>query len=185
MAPRNFVIRLNQIARTEQVVADHTITVPNDTPLEELLKPGAYVEVHRLLSAGGILHVRSQDYELDMDLRVLKVENSLVFTRSIRIYESPDRKAAMKSSQEAAAAVAIADATIPPVPEGYKVGHRPNGAEKGHYAQLMATSAFIASGLSNRRAAVMAAIDHAKKAGTYVEPQPATPAPAAEAVPAA
>lgn len=145
------------------------LTVPNDVTVEEIQKPGFWVHLHQRISRGALINVVSQDLQLDMELRVLRVENSLVFVRVRSLFETPERKAMLRVVTKDRAAE-TSDEPLPAIPDGYKIGHAPNGPEKGHYAQLQANGQFIKKGLGSRRAAIEEAIRHARLAGTYEAP---------------
>jgi hypothetical protein len=149
------------------------LLVNNDVTLAEVLRPAFWVQVLGRLrapaekSVGTVVTVISRDGNFECDVRVEKIEASLAFVRlrtPASLYEHPDRIRAAK-----ALATAI-EGDLPDTPEGYKIGFTPkaNNAAGGYYVLLEATGARLYTA-QTKRGAIEYAIEHAKKAGTYVE----------------
>lgn len=134
--------------------------VPNDTTVEEVLKPGYWVHYAPTLKPYAVIEVISEDCLLDMDVRVTRIAEGLVYVRPIRIVEDTEGRAAIISAKTAEA---TDDTPLPPIPDGYKVGFAPGN--QLYYVKLNATGATVKPGIKTRREAVEYAIEHAKKAG--------------------
>lgn len=137
--------------------------VPNDTTVDDILKPGFYAHFASdppVIKQHAVIELVTQDGLLDVELRVVKVERGLVFVRALRITEAEGRAQVLKELAEPTAPVE-GDA-LPEVPAEYKVGFAPGN--KLYYVQLKATGQMLINGLTKRKAHEFA-IEHAKKAG--------------------
>lgn len=145
--------------------------LPNHVTREDLLRPGAWVHHARKMQGRdptrparfGLIEVITEDGSLEMWLRVLMVKDGLPLVRPIFIYEDPRRVIEVPDEK----LVAQDGSALPPLPDGYKVGHAPS---QGFWVKLLATNDLVYRGLRSRLEAHEKAIVHAKMAGTYREP---------------
>ncbi len=139
--------------------------IPNDTTIEDVLKPGFYANFASdppVIKPYAIIELVTADGMLDVELRVIKVERGLVFVRPLRITEAKGRDEVLKELAEPKTAD---DAPLPELPAEYKVGKIPaNGL---YYVQLKITGVTLVTGLSKHKAYEFA-IEHAKKAGIEI-----------------
>jgi hypothetical protein len=144
--------------------ADHQrsyfhVEVPNDTLVEDVLKPAFYVNVSGQCRKGTLIDLVSQDGLLDVQVRVDKVFEGIVKVHPRMIYED---KAARKAVLDAFAADANPASTEvqEPAPDGYKVGYNPG--RKLFYVQLKANGKKVREDFQTRAQAIAHAKEHAK-----------------------
>jgi hypothetical protein len=133
--------------------------VPNDTRAEDVLRPGYWVHFARMLRPYAIIEVISEDCLLDMELRVVRVTEGLVYVRPLRVNDDKSaRKIVEKSTVDT-----DTDAREP-APDGYKIKF--TAGNQSYYVQLKETNTTLFKGLPNWDAAIEKAKDHAKKSAS-------------------
>lgn len=178
--PKKFFAKEKNLGIGDYAAARFQLKVENDVPLEALLRPAFWVNVHQRLAPGNRLEIISEDYMLDVDARVIGVKDQLVTINVLRAWEHPARAARLRSAGDATDA-----SPLPELPPDYKIGH----AGSGWWARMKdqsATSRPIASNLKTELDAINASIDHAKRAGlplTAAKPEPTVPETQAEVAP--
>lgn len=151
------------------------VVIPNHTRTEDVLKPGFWANFVGRLKPGYLVDVVTEDLELDLQLRVIRVDPGMVVMRPRVGFESDARR----EEQARAEAAPTARRQMEPeakVPDGYKVGHN---AGLGHYVMLKSTGANVATKLASKAAATRFAIQHSEMANTPGG-MPMGPAAAAE-----
>lgn len=159
MAPTNmpkiWTLHVNGL----HVSADYTrtvyhVTVPNHVTLKDLLNPLAFgANFSTRLRRMDLIQVVTEDLELDVELRVVSVEDKLVHTRVRVISEARDIDGLDEEEPEE---------ELPVLPDGYQV--RPvNGR---YYVRLTSTNPPITlqTGIETKAEAYAYAVEHAKKA---------------------
>jgi len=138
--------------------------IPNDTVLEDILKPGWLIHVAAKLKPFQRIELVTEDGMLDVDLRVLRIADGLVYTNPLRVTENKEARAYLAAARAKVAsdATAAGEAELPPMPEGYKRGHSP---ANGYFVVMKATGKTIKTGLPTKIDAVQWATEHAKQAG--------------------
>lgn len=146
--------------------------VDNDCTLDDLLRPafwGHHVGTTGTLKKNALIDVVRADGTLDVQLRCVEVGPGFAVMRVLRSWEDAEAAAARnlvaQSIDNANAAEPVEQA-----PEDYKITYIPKGAQSGYGVTYLPTSAKLVQGLKLKADAIKAAIDHAKKAGTYVDP---------------
>lgn len=139
--------------------------IPNDTLLEDILQPGwwlHYASGHTMLKPFQIVELVTEDMLLDIELRVLKVSENLVYVRPLRIFEDVAR-AGLRDQVKAAVEANASAADVPDwLKDDYKVGFSPKAQ---WYVTLKKANQTIKSGFKSKTEAVAYAIDHAGRAG--------------------
>lgn len=152
---------LNHFADTHRTYRH--VEVANDTLLSELLTPGYWSNVAPILRRADLIDVIRQDLSLDVQFRVLSVDKGLPVLRlAVVRHADKEIEANIEAEQKLAVEQANAPAEeLPEVPPDYKVGYVP---AHGHFVQFKPTKDFIFTKQASRKAAILAAIAHAKKA---------------------
>lgn len=141
----------SKLAGADFVRRTYHVVVPNDTMLEDIVKPIFWSQhaIELRTRAGALIDVVREDYSLDVQLRIVRVDKDLVFVRPLRVHEDNSN-------------LTTADGTdTREAPEGYKVDQTP----KGYYAKRLSTSTVIAEALPSRAAAIDAAVKHKSASG--------------------
>lgn len=127
------------------------VVVPNNTLLDDILRPGFWSQhaAEFAKKAGALIDVVREDYSLDVQLRITRIDKDLVFVRALRVFEDNSNLAVGE------------DAPSGTPPEGYKVDQQP----KGWYAKRLSTGTLIAEALPSRAAAIEAAVKHKAASG--------------------
>jgi hypothetical protein len=165
--PSNFNLSAKQ-ARQEW----HCL-VPDDTLVEDVLKPVYWVHVMSKLKPGALVDLLTRDGTLDMQVRVLAIQNGNVIVRPRIIVQAEGRDKRVKAMQLEQAQQLGRDgfelqAEIRAVtPDGYKVGFNPG--KKNWYVQLKADGSKLYADIMSRDKALELAIAHAKAAGVEVK----------------
>lgn len=149
--------------------------IDNDCTLDDLMRPafwGHHVGSNGTLKKNALVDVIRADGTLDVQLRCVEVGQGYAVMRPLRVWED---EAAAAARAAAANSIANANAAEPveQAPEDYKITHIPRGAQAGFGVTYLPTGAKLAAGLKLKADAIKAAIEHAKKAGTYVPAQSA------------
>lgn len=132
------------------------VVVPNDTPLEDLLKPAFWVNCAGRCTPHAIIDVMTNDGTLDVQLRVVKISNGIMTVRPRFIWEDKEARAHLAARAEV---IAAADDPERKAPDGYKVGFNPG--KKLFYVQLKATGMKVKEDFTTRIEAIIFAEQHA------------------------
>lgn len=156
--------------------------VDNDCTLDDLLRPafwGNHVGTSGTLKKNALIDVVRADSTLDVQLRCVEVGPGFAVMRVLREWEDPAAAAALAATREAVDDANAAEPVLQ-APDDYKITHIPRGAQAGFGVLYTPTGLKLATGLKLKADAIKVAIDHSKKAGTYIDPAQST-APAEEA----
>lgn len=147
--------------------------VPDDTLIEDVLKPVYWVHVMGRLKPGALVDILSRDGSLDMQVRVLAIQNGNVMVRPRIIVQAEgraERVMAMRAETQSQGGLDGFElqAEIRAItPDGYKVGYNPG--KKNWYVQLKADGSKLYSDIMSREKALELAIAHAKAAGVPIK----------------
>lgn len=149
--------------------------VPNDTTFEDVMTPGFWanhVAANGPLSALPFARVEvvREDGTMDLDLRVISTAPGMAKMRCLRKIVDDTNLGTARAQAEAAARPTPDE--LPEelqAPEGYKIGHAPNGAQKGYWVQMKSNSQMLGKGYGDRATAVAVAKKHKLEAETSVE----------------
>lgn len=139
--------------------------IPNDTLVEDILKPGWWVHWASALKPMQRVELVSEDFLLDLDLRVIKVDNNLVWVKPLRITEDRAAGAGLAEARAAIADKKAVDdkADLPDnLKDEYKVGFAPGN--NLYYVTLKATKVTIKTGFKTKPDAIAFAVEHSKQA---------------------
>lgn len=152
------VLRPDLLNQTANYSREHRfVEVPNHITMDDLMRPGFWSNYSRQLRRRELVEVVREDDTLDVTLRVLKVEPGMVHMRVHTASQLPDSGA---DAVHSIAAPKSEPQPMPDPPPGYKFGYVP--AHK-HYAKW--GDEFVVSGQPTKQAAILGAIEHAKRAG--------------------
>lgn len=147
------------------------VTVPNDTRIEDLLKPETWVHVANQIKPYALIDVVTEDCHMDVQLRVTGVSEGLVSVRPTRFYENEKARAHILSVAAAESKTAPSELVAQAremAPEGYKCGFNSNTGK--FYVQLKATGNFVKQGIATMdEALALAKKHHAKATNTKVD----------------
>lgn len=156
------ILPANELHQTAEYARGYFhVPVPNDTRYEDILRPGFWANHVGRLKPGALVDVVSEDLQLDIQLRVIRVDPGMVMMRVRHGYESEARREEMAAPAKPVEPRKAEP--MPKVPDGYKVGHT---KADGHYVKLAVTGKLVASKLPSNAAAVRAAIAHHTVANT-------------------
>lgn len=156
---------------TKLQMAEHArnswfVVVPNDTTKDDVLTPAYWQNQVRELMARPFarIEVVREDGTMDLDLRCIDAKPGYAKMRVLREFVDDRNLIAAKKAAEAVAG--DAEALAAEVPEGYKLGHLPTGANRGHWVKLTATGETIRGGFPDRASALAFANAHKREAET-------------------
>lgn len=141
------------------------VLVGNDVPVDDILAPAAWVHVAPYIKPHALIDVLSEDGHLDMQLRVVKLEDGLVFVRPRFFYENEAARAPLIAAAKSEAKVTpkeLVEQAREQAPAGYKCGF--SATKKTYWVQLKATGKMLKEGLPTMQAALDFAKAHAAKA---------------------
>lgn len=155
-------LRANALKRADIERGSFFATVPNDTTLEDILRPNFWQ--HHIVSLSGgptprpfaRIEVVREDGSLDVDLRVVSTGPGMAVVRPLRVYRD-DRDINLGTE------FADADDVDLELPPGYKTTNIPAGDKKG-WRVTMPNGDELAARIPKRRDAVRLAMDHFAKA---------------------
>lgn len=152
--------------RAFQMGADYArkswhIVVPNDWSLEEILRPEAWVHVAGIIGLHAVVDVVTEDGNLDMQLRVTRIKDGLVYMRPRFGYENKEARAALIASvksEENRTPEELVQEARKTAPEGYKCGWNPG--KKWFYVQHKLTGKILFENLPTMAIAIAKANEH-------------------------
>lgn len=149
-------------------------SIPNDTLVEDVLKPVYWVHVMGKIKPGALVDLLTLDGTLDMQVRVLAVQNGNVMVRPRIIVQAEGRDARVKELRAQQQAngqdrdgFVLQNEIREQTPEGYKVGYNPG--RKNWYVQLKADGSKLYSDIMSREEGLRLAIAHARAAGVLAK----------------
>lgn len=140
--------------------------IPNDTLLKDILKPAWWVHWAPTLKPMQRIELVTEDCLLDVELRVVRIRDGLVWVNPIRVTEDAAARAHLAQTKaDAAEARLVAETADLPdnLKDSYKVGYTAGSGL--WYVTLKATKTTIKTGIAGKPAAIAWAIEHAKSAG--------------------
>lgn len=134
---------------------NYHVKVPNDVPLEDILRPIFLGANHsRTLKVGDLVDIVSEDLELDIQLRVIRVGDMLVTTRPRIIASTREIDESALEDEE--------PEEYPEVPEGYQV--RPVNGKYFVRITSIDPPTTLKTGIPTKGEAIQYAISHARDA---------------------
>lgn len=143
------------------------VRVDDDVTLEDIMRPAFWAHHAKTLRPFNVVEIVRQNMSLDMEVRVLEVGTGYVVVRPLRFWED---KAVADARAQAVAAADAGGADVV-LPAEYKI----TSGRGSFVLTFIPNDTKLGSAYKSRAAAIVAAREHAAKAGiAWPETLPAT-----------